>query len=57
VKEILVLIALLRVVTGLRKVENRRKFFDEFAKSQNFHPLDAEKWYRVTGQQIKKAVR
>jgi hypothetical protein len=36
--------------------ERQRKFFDEFAKSNNFSPLDADKWYLVTLQQIRKAV-
>jgi hypothetical protein len=27
--------------------ERRRKFTDEFAKSKNFNPLDAEKWYTI----------
>ncbi len=33
-----------------------RKFFDEFAKSKNFNPLDSERWYAVTKKEILRAV-
>jgi hypothetical protein len=38
------------------EIEKRRKFFDEFAKSKNFNPLDAENWYSITKAQILQAV-
>ena len=42
---------------GLFKLEKeRRKFFDNFAKSKQFDPLDVEKWYGVTQTDIRKAV-
>jgi hypothetical protein len=34
----------------------RRIFFDDFAKSKHFDPLDVEKWYSVTKREIVKAV-
>jgi hypothetical protein len=40
----------------IEKVNERRKFFDEFAKSKNFDPLDAERWYSISGREIIKAV-
>jgi hypothetical protein len=36
--------------------EKRRKFTDEFAKSNDFNPLDAEKWYTIKLRDIKKTV-
>jgi hypothetical protein len=35
---------------------SRRKFLDEFAKSQKFNPLDDKKWYSVTRSKIRIAV-
>jgi len=32
--------------------EHRRKFFEEFAKSKQFHPLDAERWYSITKKEV-----
>lgn len=32
--------------------KNRKEFFDNFAKSCGFDPLDTEKWYSVTKQQL-----
>jgi hypothetical protein len=40
----------------LAKEQKRREFFDNFAKLQNFHPSDVEKWYSVTLREIHKAV-
>jgi hypothetical protein len=37
---------------GLVKLDERRKFFDEFAKSMNFDPLDDEKWYCISKKDI-----
>jgi len=34
---------------------NQRIFFDEFARSKKFNPLDAENWYSVTRREIKAA--
>jgi len=34
-----------------------RKFFDAFAKSKNFNPLDAKMWYSVTSEEISRAGR
>lgn len=36
----------------MKAPERQRKFFDEFAKFNNFDPLDAEKWSSVTRQHI-----
>jgi len=38
-----------------QKKRNARKFFDEFAKSKKFSPLDAEMWYSVTAKEILRA--
>jgi len=35
--------------------EQRREFFDKFAQSKKFNPLDAAKWYSVTSIEIKNA--
>jgi len=35
--------------------DQRRKFFDDFAKSKQFNPLDAEKWYITTLRDITSA--
>jgi len=40
---------------GWKAPENQRKFFDGFARSKNFNPLDAEKWYSVTCKEIVRA--
>jgi hypothetical protein len=32
--------------------EKRRKFFDEFARSKKFNPLDADKWYFISKKEI-----
>jgi hypothetical protein len=37
--------------------KKRRKYTDDFAKSKNFNPLDAEKWYTIKQKDIKKIVR
>jgi hypothetical protein len=39
-----------------RRQSERRRFFDEFAHSKKFDPLDAEKWYSVTYTQIINSV-
>jgi hypothetical protein len=39
-----------------RNKAHHRKFFDDFATSNNFDPLDAEKWYMVTGKEVANAV-
>jgi len=36
-----------------KDLENRRKFFDNFAKSRKFSPLDADKWYSTTNNHIR----
>jgi len=35
--------------------EQHRKFFDKFAQSKQFDPLDAEKWYSITRKEITSA--
>jgi len=40
---------------GWKSPPNRRNFFDEYARSKKFNPLDAEKWYSVTYHEIRKA--
>jgi len=45
----------LRSKWGWKETEKQRKFFDEFARSKNFNPLDSEKWYFVSQQEIHKA--
>jgi hypothetical protein len=37
-------------------IENRRKFFDDFAITRQFNPLDAERWYSIYYNDIVKAV-
>jgi hypothetical protein len=39
-----------------RNPKRWRKFFDEFAKSKNFDPLDAKMWYSISGNEIRKFV-
>jgi len=38
-----------------KETERRRQFFDEFAKSKQFNPLDAEKWYSIKQAEIRRA--
>jgi hypothetical protein len=38
------------------KKSQQSKFFDELAKSKNFDPLDAEKWYSLGRKDIKRAL-
>lgn len=33
------------IIAAYYKVENRRKFFEEYAKKNNFDPLVTENWY------------
>jgi len=40
---------------GWSVLGNQRKFFDEFARSKNFNPLDAKNWYSVTHNEIIRA--
>jgi hypothetical protein len=35
--------------------KDRRRFFDEFARIKQFDPLDAEAWYSITRDEIRKA--
>lgn len=35
--------------------ENKRRFFDEFAKSNKFNPLVTENWYPITTRMVKKS--
>jgi DNA polymerase III delta subunit len=46
---------LLGVLSKLKEPEGRRKLLDAFAKSKNFSPLDAEKWYSINGKEFKSA--
>jgi hypothetical protein len=39
------------------KKQQYRTFFDNFACSKNFDPLDAAKWYSVTQSELMSAVR
>jgi hypothetical protein len=39
------------------EIEKRRHLFDLFAKSKEFNPLDAEKWYGVTEEELSNGVR
>jgi hypothetical protein len=34
------------------KLRHPRDFFDEFAASRNFDPLDAEQWYPVKAKEV-----
>jgi len=38
-----------------KAVGKRRNFFEEFSKSKNFDPLDAQKWYSITHGDIMRA--
>jgi len=40
---------------GWKAPENQRKFFDEFARSKKFNPMDPENWYSVTRNDIQRA--
>jgi len=40
---------------GWKAPANQRNFLDTFARSNNFNPLDAEKWYSVTHSEIIRA--
>jgi len=40
---------------GWKALGNQRKFFDTFAESKNFNPLDAENWYSITYNEIVRA--
>jgi hypothetical protein len=42
--------------SGYGRSEIRRKFFNEFAKSKRFDPLDADKWYTITKKDVLSAV-
>jgi hypothetical protein len=44
------------ILTPKLAIELRREFFDEFAKSHNFNPLVAERWYSVSKKDIEEAV-
>jgi len=35
--------------------ENERKFFDTFAASKRFNSLEAEKWYSVSRNELKRS--
>jgi hypothetical protein len=39
------------------KASEQRRFFDDFAKSKQFDPLDKRSWYGVTWKEIILAVR
>jgi hypothetical protein len=41
---------------GFKRADKRRKYLDEFAKSNKFDPLDADKWYTVSNRDIAQAV-
>lgn len=36
--------------------ENRKKFFEKFAKNHKFDPLLAENWYNISALEVKKAM-
>jgi len=38
-----------------KEPENRRIFFDKYARSRNFNPLVAENWYSVSLNEIRQA--
>jgi len=40
---------------GWKSLTNQRSFFEGFARSQNFNPLDAERWYSVSRSDITRA--
>jgi len=40
---------------GWKAPANQRNFFDGFARSKNFNPLDVEKWHSVTRDEIRRA--
>jgi hypothetical protein len=39
-----------------KDIKQQRKFFDEYAVSKQFDPLDAEKWYSISKKDIIRAV-
>ena len=41
---------------GWKSPRIQREFFDVFARSKNFDPLDAEKWYSITRRDVLNAV-
>jgi hypothetical protein len=45
-----------RITSDEWKLSAGRHFFDEFAKSRNFYPLDANRWYSVSRKEISRAV-
>jgi len=45
----------LRSKKGWKLSENQRKFFDTFARSKKFNPLDAEKWYCISFKDVLRA--
>jgi len=45
----------LRSREGWKSPENGRKFFDGFAASKKFNPLDAKNWYSITYNEIIRA--
>ena len=47
---------LTRSSEGWKTSAERRKFFDKFAKSNNFDPLEADNWYSVSRVEITNAV-
>jgi hypothetical protein len=47
---------LARTLSALKRASVGRKFFDEFAKSNNFSPLDAAKWYSIKMKNLIQAV-
>jgi hypothetical protein len=36
------------------ETRNQRKFFDDFAGEKGFEPLQAEKWYKITYEDVIK---
>jgi len=45
----------LKNLKGWKEPGKQRKFFDEFARSKKFDPLDADKWFSVSHYDIRKA--
>jgi len=45
----------LQSVEGWKEPERQRKFFENFAISKAFDPLDAEKWYSIHKREILEA--
>jgi len=40
---------------GWKSLGNQRKFFDDFARSKNFNPLDSGNWYFITCKDVRRA--